>query len=118
MALIYIAGPYTTGDVNENVRNALIAAEQIVERGHTPVVPHLSHFWHLVFPHEWEYWMHLDSALLSRCDGVFRLYGDSSGADREVAQAEREGLPVFYSLDEISLASVLQGRLATVGSQP
>jgi hypothetical protein len=51
-------------------------------------VPHLTHFWHLVSPHEYEFWLKLDLEFLTVCDCLVRLPGESSGADREVARAE------------------------------
>jgi hypothetical protein len=45
--------------------------------------------------------MELDFGWVRRCDAVLRLPGASSGADREVALAERLGLPVFGSVDEV-----------------
>lgn len=42
--------------------------------------------------------------LLSHCDAVLRLKGDSSGADRMVAVARGLGLPIYCSLEEIPAA--------------
>lgn len=39
---IYIAGPYTKGDVAQNVRNAIYTANSVRAVGHTPFVPHFS----------------------------------------------------------------------------
>jgi hypothetical protein len=38
---------------------------------------------------------------LAKCDAVLRLPGASSGADREVEYAQKLGIPVFYSIEEI-----------------
>jgi nudix-type nucleoside diphosphatase (YffH/AdpP family) len=43
--------------------------------------------------------------LLERCDAVLRIGGASAGADAMVAAAERRGLPVFRSLDEVPALS-------------
>ncbi len=99
--LIYVAGPYTKGDVAVNVRNALQAAEKLVALGCWPYVPHLSHFWHMVFPHPYEFWLELDRKWLRKCDALLRLPGESSGADNEVALAESIGIPVFYSIEDM-----------------
>lgn len=37
---VYIAGPYTKGDVVENVRAAVFAGDEVFEAGHSPYVPH------------------------------------------------------------------------------
>lgn len=99
--IIYIAGPYTSGDVAQNVRAAIDAAEAVAAKGHTPVVPHLDHFWHMIYPHPWDFWLRLDLDLLALCDVVLRLPGSSAGADDEVAIARSCGMRVFYSLDDL-----------------
>ena len=100
-ARIYVAGPYTKGDIAVNVRNAIAMGEQLAERGFSPYVPHLTHFWHLIFPHHVTYWYALDAEWIPKCDGLLRIPGESIGADREVAMARELGIPVFESLREI-----------------
>ena len=98
---IYIAGPYTQGDVAANVNAAITAAEILAQRGHSPYVPHLTHFWHLIYPHRKEDWLNLDRVWLSQCEAVLRLPGESEGADIEVELAKRLGLPVYTHIDFI-----------------
>jgi hypothetical protein len=98
---VYVAGPYTKGDVAINVRNALVAANSLADAGLYPFVPHLSHFWHLTFPREYEFWLDLDNQFLPHCDALVRLPGESSGSDKEVQLAEKLGIPVFYSVDDV-----------------
>ncbi len=50
MKYIYIAGPYTLGDVAVNVRNAMMAGLDLMNMGFIPFVPHLSHWLHLLVP--------------------------------------------------------------------
>lgn len=95
---IYVAGPYTQGSEVENIRNAIDAAEQLVNRGHEPFVPHLNGFWHLAYPHDYETWMRVDMAWLRVSDALVLLPGHSPGAQREVALAHRLGIPVFAGL--------------------
>ena len=99
---IYIAGPYTKGDQMQNVRTAIDAAEALVVKGHTPFIPHLSAFWHLVAPHPVEFWYAYDLEWLAVCDAVLRLPGDSVGADAEVEVALRTSKPVFMALADVS----------------
>jgi len=96
---VYIAGPYTGGDPVLNVRAAIKAGDRVAQEGHTPFVPHLYHFWHLLFPHDYEFWMRLDFDWLPACEALIRLPGDSSGADREVSMAKELGLPVYDGID-------------------
>jgi hypothetical protein len=49
IARIYVAGPYTKGDVAVNVRNAFEAANRLADVGFAPFVPHATHFWHMLF---------------------------------------------------------------------
>ena len=99
--VIYISAPYTLGDTAENVRNACLAGDEILRKGHVPFIPCLSHLWHLISPKPHQDWMDIDLALLPRMDAVLRLPGISRGADNEVALAKSLNLPVYYSLGEI-----------------
>ncbi|HET7325997.1 MAG TPA: DUF4406 domain-containing protein [Nocardioidaceae bacterium] len=100
--LVYVAGPYTHPDPVLNVRVAVKAAEDLIAHRVVPLVPHLSHLWHLVSPQPYNWWLAYDLALLARCDAIYRIPGDSAGADGEVEWAQAEGMPVLWSLDEVS----------------
>ena len=97
---IYVAGPYSIGSEAHNVRVALEAGEALLRRGYSPYVPHLNHLWHLVFPHSYETWLALDAEYLKACDAVWRLPGESPGADKEVALAKARHIPVYYKLED------------------
>lgn len=94
---IYIAGPYTKGDVAENVRRAIFAGEKARALGFTVFVPHLYHFWHFLSPHEYQYWMDLDLEWLRTCHVLLRLEGESSGAEIEIGECVKYGIDVVYS---------------------
>lgn len=100
---IYVAGPYTKGDVAVNVANAIFAGNVLADRGHIPFIPHLTHFWHMMYNHEHEFWMKQDLVWLAQCDAILRLPGESSGADREVKFAEEIGMPVYHKILEIPI---------------
>ena len=93
--ILYIAGPYTKGDVVMNVRKAISIASLARSRGWLPFCPHLSHLWHMVDPHHYDYWMAMDLEWLELADALYRLVGESPGADVEVAAAEARGIPVY-----------------------
>ncbi len=97
---VYVAGPYTKGDVVVNVRKAIECADSLVRMGHEPFIPHLSHLWHTISPHEYTYWMDRDLAWLDVCDALVRIPGDSAGADKEMAYAHEHGIPVYEGLDK------------------
>jgi hypothetical protein len=102
IARIYVAGPYTNGDVAVNVRNAYEAATRLADLGFAPFVPHATHFWHLLFPRPYEFWLELDNEFLPCCAAVLRLPGPSNGADKEVQLAERLGIPVFHEISRLA----------------
>jgi len=99
--VVYVSGPYSANP-NDCTLDALHAGEDVVALGGVPLVPHLSHLWQGVLPHPWEYWLRIDLALVGRCDAVYRLPGASRGAELEVAEARRLGLPVLTSRDELA----------------
>jgi uncharacterized protein DUF4406 len=102
IARIYVAGPYTKGDVAINVRNAFEAANRLADLGFAPFVPHATHFWHMLFPRKYEFWLDLDNQFLPLCDALLRIPGPSSGADKEVALAESLSIPVFTEIDALA----------------
>lgn len=110
---VYVAGPYTKGDVVVNVRNAVLAGDELFEAGHTPYVPHLTHLWHTIRPRPWEDWLRLDLQWIEQCDALVRLAGESAGADCEVAHAVKLGIPVWYDV-----ASFIEDALAPPHEQP
>jgi len=99
---VYVAGPYSGGDVALNVRRAILAGEALLARGHSSYIPHLTHFWQLLVPHAYEVWLEQDLVWLEQCEAVLRLSGESLGADREVAIARLRGIPVYDSLVDMA----------------
>ena len=98
--LVYIAGPYSKPDPCENTHAAVEVANRLLDVC-TPLIPHLSHFWHTMTPKPYEEWLEMDLVYLARCDALLRFPGESTGADAEIVWAEKWGIPVFY--DEGSL---------------
>jgi hypothetical protein len=101
--IIYIASPYTIGDVAANVRVQIEAAHLILDTGHCPVVPLLSHFLHIHRQRPYQDWTEMGLAIIPRVDIVLRLPGESRGADEEVRLAVKLGIPVAHGLDELSV---------------
>jgi len=112
--LILIAGPYRSGTDGDpqamaaNLARLEAAAWPVFAAGHLPVIG------------EWIALPVLRSAgagptdpladqvlyptadrLLTHCDAVLRLPGDSAGADQDVATARSLGLPVYHDVAEI-----------------
>lgn len=101
MKRVYVAGPYTKGDVAMNVRVAIEAGDRLAKAGYVPFIPHLTHFWHLLYPHEWKFWCEQDLHWLEICDCVLRLPGESVGAALEVYRACELGIPVYLSIEAL-----------------
>jgi hypothetical protein len=106
---VYVAAPYSKGDVEENVRVAITAAHTLMDAGYAPYCPHLSHYMHLQRPRDYEDWMALDFVWLTACNALVRLPGESSGADREVEFAKGYGIPVFGGVDAFLWAQDWEG---------
>lgn len=76
-----------------------------------PIAPLWSHFQHTLFPRKYEDWIAYDLAMIPSYDACLRLNVDykpinyyqdkSSGADGEVAEFKRLGLPVFYDTESL-----------------
>ena len=98
---VYIASPYTLGDVAMNVKRQIDVSNELIDLGFLPFAPLLFHFQHMVHPRSHEQWMDVDLGWLAHCDVVLRLDGESKGADIEVARAKELGIPVMYNLSEL-----------------
>jgi hypothetical protein len=95
--VVYVAGPYTKPDPCINTHNAVNVGNQLLEKGIPCIIPHMSHFWHTMYPQPYRSWMELDFILLRRSNLLVRLPGESSGADEEVALAESLKLPIVIA---------------------
>lgn len=112
MKVVYISSPYSVGDQAANVRRQIVAAHVVMDLGHAPVAPLLTHYLHIHRPRPYEEWMAVDLKLVEKADVVWRLAGESSGADREVARARALGIPVVGTVGE--LASCLGVSLGSI----
>lgn len=100
---VYVAGPYTTGNPETNTDYAIAVGDRLLDLGFSPFVPHLSHYWETLHSkHSYETWMALDFAWVAVADYVLRLPGASDGADREVGLANELGIPVCYSMEQLT----------------
>lgn len=101
MIKVYIASPYTLGDVAVNVKRQMDTADELIGAGFAPFVPLYSHFQHMAHPRPYAEWVRLDYEWLQVCDCVLRLDGESRGADDEVKLAEKLGLPIFHTIAQV-----------------
>ena len=103
MIKVYIASPYTMGDIAVNVKLQIDTVDELINGGFAPFAPLYSHFQHMAHPRDYHDWIKLDLEWVSVCDCVLRLGGESSGADGEVAYAQELMIPVFYSIEALKL---------------
>jgi len=105
---IYIAGPYTadkTNQIEANVLRAIEAGLEVFKKGHFPYIPHLTHYVDIVAKNRnlnmcWADYIKWDFEWLVSCDGLLFL-GVSPGANKELEEAKRLGLKIYYSSEEI-----------------
>jgi len=111
---IYIAGPYNPVNAKnkheaiqiaaKNVYRAVEAAITLIERGHYPFVPHLTHYIHIhpSCPRDYgEWWYEYDMTFLEMWAEALLYLAPSKGADKELEKAKELGLRIFYSIDEV-----------------
>lgn len=97
--IVYIASPYTSYAAKQAAVNMQIDAfAKLRDLGYEPIAPLLSHYIDQRHPASYERWLQWCLAMVGACDVVLRLPGDSDGADREVAEAQRLGKPVVYGI--------------------
>lgn len=101
--MIYVAGPIATGgDIPGNAHKGIKLAEQLRRDGFIVFCPHLSVITEIVCGSApWESWLEYDEEVILRCDAVYRMEGESRGADREEAFSKANGIPFFNSLQEL-----------------
>lgn len=95
MKKIYIASPYTKGDVAVNVKRQIDCADELMNLGYAPFAPLYSHFQHMAHPRAYEDWVRIDLVWVTVCDALLRLDGESVGADGEVRYARDHNIPVY-----------------------
>ncbi len=115
MLLIMIAGPYRSGTGNDpilikrNMEKLEAMALPIFNKGHIPMIGEWvanplidlagskavgdEIFQELQYP--------VAHRLLSKCDAILRIPGESVGADKDVEVARSLGLKVFFSINDI-----------------
>jgi hypothetical protein len=117
--MILIAGPYRSGTGDDpallaaNLRRLEEAAWPIFRAGHVPMIGE----WvalpvlrgaggtGVADPVAKQIMYPAAERLLAHCDAVLRLPGESAGADQDVAIAQKRGIPVYFSMEEIPAAT-------------
>ena len=111
---IYVSGAYTPSRVephdaariaHQNTLKAIDVGLRLIEKGHLPFIPHLTHFLHIHSPAEIppSFWYQYDLAWLHACDAVLMMEGwtKSHGAKMEHDFALQHGKKIYYGLEEV-----------------
>lgn len=96
MKLVYIASPFA-GDMEQNIEAARSYCLEAIERGVTPVAPHLiyTQFLDDGDPAQRNTGMRAGLELLSRCDELWVCGPEiSTGMQREIQFAKGLGIPI------------------------
>jgi len=114
---IYIAAPYTAKDdyqIERNVEVAIRAGIEVMNKGHIPFIPHLTHFIAIHPSCPWtkidRRWIALDSEWWGYCDAILVLStvrpdgGEAKGVVTELIAFTKGGKTIFRSLEEIPMA--------------
>ena len=109
---IFISAPYsakTDEAVEANVSLAVDASIALLQKGHIPYCPHLSHYIHLrakeqkiKFSHS--QWVLQGLVWLGMCQAVIFLgdWKNSKGCQEEYLLACRNKMQIFYDLKEVT----------------
>lgn len=105
MQVIAVIGPFraeTAWAIEQHCRAAEAMALKVWRLGAAVICPHMNtRGFHGVLPDE--VWLEGYLEILRRCDAAIVVEGweHSAGSCREVAEAERWGITVFETLDEL-----------------
>lgn len=99
--MVYIAGPISQGPMTQNTRLAMLLWDRLRNEGFCPICPHWSVLQDIFIPLLHEQWLEHDKEIILRCDVLFRMMGESKGADEEVAWANANNIPVIWSLSDL-----------------
>lgn len=113
--MILVAGPYRSGTDDEpdrmaaNLRRLESVTLTLFRAGHIPMIgewvalpllrlaggqrPGDAAWQEILYP--------VANRLITRCDAVLRLPGESKGADEDVRLAQELGLAVYYRLEDV-----------------
>ena len=90
------------GDRNANLQQALHTYRALIEKGFAPLCPQLTTLVEGMLPQfTHEDWLAIDLSWVAVADALIRLPGESTGADAEVAEAKKHGVPVLHNLGRL-----------------
>lgn len=95
---VYVAGPISS-NVFEGVYRGVRTGRQMLLDGLAPFVPHFDAYFHLP-EGNWNAYLEYDLEYIATTEAVYRLAGQSKGADLECRMAAELGIPVFEQIAE------------------
>lgn len=110
---IFISGPYCPRDgslhdaariAQRNVDRAIAIGNALIEKGHFVFIPHLNHYIHIHYSCKRDYtawWYEEDLTFLRDWADALFFIDNSVGTCMELAEAQKLGLQIFYSLGEV-----------------
>ena len=129
--MILIAGPYRSGTnddpvlMRENLDRLESVALPLYRMGHLPVIgewvalpllrlagsgkPGDAAWEEILYP--------TAQRLLTKCDAVLRLEGESRGADEDVRIASERGLKIYFRLEDVPPAEIQAAARARLSSE-
>ncbi len=105
--LLYVAGPYSIGNIQENIRRAEIVSVNLIRSGFHVITPHKNTAGYEKYEDgnlTYETWLKMDLDIISRCDAVYVMVNseNSQGAKKEIEFAREKGMPVIYEAEHPS----------------
>lgn len=103
---VYISGPITGngfGNLYTNLKVGMEVWRSLIKKGYAPFCPHTNDLAYICTePVTWEEALEIDEEFIRRFDAVYRIKGESRGADREERFAkEVAGIPVFQEIEAL-----------------
>lgn len=94
---VYVSGPYSL-DPERFTAMAIDVGERLLQAGHVPEIPHLTHYWSQRYAHPYPEWIGYDLEKQARCDCTLRFSdAPSRGTEIERHNAWRLGQPWYSS---------------------
>lgn len=105
--LLYVAGPYSVGNTQENIRRAEMVSVNLIRQGFHVITPHKNTACYEKYEDgnlTYETWIKMDLDLLSRCDAIYVMVNseNSLGVKKEIEFARAMGIPVIYEAEHPS----------------
>jgi len=111
MPVVYVAGPYRASNragVELNIQSARLTGLHCCLKGWSPLIPHANTggLDEIAPAIPDQFWLDATLELMRRCDAVVLCpgYSLSEGTRAEMIEAQRRGIPVYYSVEELPRA--------------